>query len=95
MTAGLANRPVRKPGVWLRSSDNENVVFDPQTDSVHFLNATAMAIWVLCDGETTADEMIGAICELSGLPPDVVAEDVQQTLLRFVEADIVSTGDRR
>jgi Coenzyme PQQ synthesis protein D (PqqD) len=93
MTLGLASRPIRKPGVWLRTSDAENVVFDPQTETVHFLNATAMAIWVLCDGETSADEMIGAICELSGLPREVVAEDVQSTLLRFVEAGILSPGD--
>lgn len=91
MTVGVRQeRPVRKPGVWLRRSDTENVVFDPETDTVHLLNATAMAIWVLCDGETTADEMIDAICDLSGLPRDVVAEDVNRILLRFVEADILS-----
>jgi hypothetical protein len=93
VSVGLASRPVRKPGVWLRRSDTENVVFDPDTENVHFLNATAMAIWVLCDGETSADEMIGAICELSGLPREVVSEDVQRTLLRFVEAGILSAGE--
>jgi hypothetical protein len=93
LSIGLASRPIRKPGVWLRTSDTENIVFDPDTENVHFLNATAMAIWVLCDGETTADEMIGAICELSGLPRDVVAEDVQRTLLRFIEADILSAAE--
>ncbi|HEX6331473.1 MAG TPA: PqqD family protein [Actinomycetota bacterium] len=86
------DRPLRKPGVWLRQSDNENIVFDPETETVHLLNATAMAIWVLCDGETTPDEMIDAICDLSGLPHDVVAEDVRRILLRFVEADILSWG---
>jgi hypothetical protein len=93
LSIGLASRPVRKPGVWLRTSDTENVVFDPDTENVHFLNATAMAIWVLCDGQTTADEMIGAICELSGLPREVVAEDVQRTLTRFVDAEILSPGE--
>jgi hypothetical protein len=90
VTVGVRERPVRKPGVWLRRSDTENVVFDPETETVHLLNATAMAIWVLCDGETTADEMIDAICDLSGLPREVVAEDVNRILLRFVEADILS-----
>ena len=27
--------PVRKPEVWLRQADNENVVYDPETSAVH------------------------------------------------------------
>jgi len=48
---------------------------------------------VLCDGETTPDEMIDAICQLSGLPREVVLEDVRRILLRFEEADILSWRD--
>ncbi len=84
-----SGKPSRKPDVWLRQAEKENVVFDPGTGAVHMLNATAMAIWVLCDGETTAEEMIDAICELSGLPPEVVVEDVRRILLQFDEADIL------
>ena len=51
----------------MRQSDKENVVFDPETEVVHMLNTTAMAIWVLCDGDTDPDEMVDAVCELSGL----------------------------
>jgi hypothetical protein len=83
-------KPARKAEVWLRQSENENLVFDPTTNVVHILNATAMAIWVLCDGETDPDEMVEAICELSGLPRDVVVEDVRRILLQFEEADILT-----
>ena len=83
-------KPARKPHVWLRQADNENVLYDPDTESVHLLNVTAMAIWVLCDGETTPDEMVDAICELSGLPSDVVVEDVRRILLQFDEAAILT-----
>lgn len=83
-------RPTRKADVWLRQSDTENVVYDPSSETVHMLNATAMAIWVLCDGETDPEEMVEAICELSGLPRDVVIEDVRRILLQFEEADILS-----
>jgi PqqD family protein of HPr-rel-A system len=83
-------KPARKADVWLRQSDNENLVFDPGSGVVHMLNATAMAIWVLCDGETDPEEMVEAICELSGLPRDVVIEDVRRILLQFEEADIVT-----
>ena len=75
-------KPARKSDVWMRQSDKENVVFDPETSSVHMLNTTAMAIWVLCDGDTDPDEMVDAICELSGLPREVVEEDVRGILVR-------------
>ena len=82
--------PTRKPDVWLRQADDENVVYDPETSAVHLLNVTATAIWVLCDGETTPDEMVDAICELSGLPREVVVEDVRRIILQFEEADILT-----
>ncbi len=81
--------PARKPGVWLRQAEDENVVYDPDSSAVHLLNVTATAIWVLCDGETTPGEMVDAICELSGLPREVVEEDVRRIILQFEEADIL------
>ncbi len=83
-------KPARKSDVWLRQSDKENVVYDPDTGSVHLLNSTAMAIWVLCDGQTDPAEMVDAICELSGLPGEVVVEDVRRILLQFEEANILT-----
>ena len=34
--------------------------------------------------------MVDAICELSGLPREVVEEDVRRILLQFEEADILT-----
>ena len=79
-------KPARKSDVWMRQSDKENVVFDPETEVVHMLNTTAMAIWVLCDGDTDPDEMVDAVCELSGLPREVVEEDVGGILTEFEDA---------
>ena len=76
-------RPVRREDVWLRTSGEENAVYDPATGGLHLLNETARAIWELCDGDTTQDEMVMAICHLSGLHPEVVTEDVQRTLAEF------------
>lgn len=82
-------RPVRREGVWLRATGEENAVYDPATGGLHLLNETARAIWELCDGETTVEEMITAICELTGLHPDVVTEDVQRTLAEFEQLGII------
>lgn len=83
-------RPVRKAEAWLRQADGENAIYDPATGAVHLMNATATAIWVLCDGETSPAEMIIAICDLSGLPGDVVEEDVMRILGEFEAAGILS-----
>ncbi|HEY7399867.1 MAG TPA: PqqD family protein [Actinomycetota bacterium] len=82
-------RPIRKQEVWLRQAEDENVVYDPETGSVHILNATAVAIWVLCDGETEPLEMVDAICGLTGLPHEVVSEDVYGILDEFDRAGIL------
>lgn len=86
-------RPARNPQVWLRQAGSENVAYDPGRETVHVLNATAVAIWVLCDGETEPAEMIEAICQLSGLPYDVVQEDVSRILEEFDEAGIISWNE--
>jgi hypothetical protein len=82
-------RPVRRPGVWLRSVGGEHAVFDPATKGLHLLNETARAIWELCDGETTPDEMVRVICEVSGLPEQVVEEDLHRTLADFERLGIL------
>jgi PqqD family protein of HPr-rel-A system len=83
-------RPVRRPDVWLREADSENALCDPSSGAVHFLNPTALAIWNLCDGQTTAMEMIRAICELSGFDEEVVAEDVTRTLDTFERTGVIT-----
>jgi PqqD family protein of HPr-rel-A system len=85
--------PTRKPDVWLRQSDTENAIYDPTTGEVHLLNATAVAIWTLCDGQTTPAEMIQAVCDLSGLPEDVAGEDVMRALHGFEQAGILTWSD--
>ena len=83
-------RPVRNPEVWLRQAGGENVVYDPSREAVHVMNTTAVAIWVLCDGDTAPSEMIEAVCALSALPYQVVEEDVTGVLNDFDEAGVIS-----
>jgi Coenzyme PQQ synthesis protein D (PqqD) len=83
-------KPVRNPEVWLRQAGGENVVYDPARGAVHVMNTTAVAIWVLCDGDTAPSEMIEAVCALSALPYEVVEEDVMRILDDFDEAGVIS-----
>jgi hypothetical protein len=73
----------------LRRSGGETILYDPAHDSVHLVNDTAAAIWELCDGETEKDEIVVAICQLTGMLPDIVEEDVDRLMQEFVDAGLV------
>ena len=89
MTQLAGVRPLRKSGLFLRQAKGENAVYDPSTGKVHLLNATAWAIWDLCDGDTDPEEMIDAICEISRMHRDLVSEDVGRVLKDFDDAGLV------
>lgn len=89
-TSVLAKRPLRSNEVWLRQAKGENAIYDPATGSVHLLNETARAIWDLCDGETTVEEMVTAIVELCGMHRDIVIEDVDRILTEFGAAGLLT-----
>ena len=81
--------PSRRSGLWIRQVEGETSVFDPATQNVHLLNDTALAIWEQCDGQTFPSEMVAAICELSGLPHEVVTEDVGRVLGQLDQAGLL------
>lgn len=82
-------RPVRAPRIWIRKARGETLAYNPGTGGAHLLNETALAIWDLCDGETSAAEMVEAICQLCSMHPDVVEEDVDRILREFEDAGLV------
>jgi PqqD family protein of HPr-rel-A system len=65
-------------------------VYDPATESVHFLNESARAIWELCDGATTIEEMASAVSELTGLTPEDAHRDVSVAVERLRALGLVS-----
>ncbi len=85
--------PLRNPDVLLRQEGDRGVVIDPGGRIAHILNSTAVAIWTLCDGHTTPDEMVAAICDLSKLPHEVVEEDVLRILAEFERTNLITWVD--
>jgi hypothetical protein len=87
------SKPDRRADVWLRQAGTENALIDPVTGAVHLLNETALAIWDLCDGQTLPIEMIAGICEATGLPEEVVTEDLERILAEFDRAGLIEWAD--
>lgn len=63
-----------------RSENDFWSVLDPETGIEHSLNDSARAIWELCDGATTIDEMAEAIATLTGMKTDDAREDVVRAI---------------
>ena len=90
MTLLRKGRPARRSDLWLRRARHENTLYDPLSGSIHLLNDTAVAIWDLCDGETSPGEMIAAVCDVSGLPREVAAEDIDRILRELDQAQLIA-----
>lgn len=73
-------RPIVAPNVIEHEIDEDLVLYDPRSDSVHVLNETAAAVWWLCDGKLTCQEIAGQIAQLYGKQLPDVETDVLETL---------------
>ena len=76
----MSYMPERRGHVVQSESSRGWTIYEPATDSLHLLNASAKAIWDLCDGATTTSEMAGAISEITGVDLDKATQDVEAAL---------------
>jgi len=65
-------------------------IYDPDTDTAHFVNESARAIWELCDGETSPDEMASALEALTGQAHSEALQNVLETIEMLRAADLLS-----
>jgi len=64
-----------------RDLGEEYLIYDREADKVHVLNATAREIYLLCDGERSAD----AIAEAMKIKFEIDAELAERDTLRTLE----------
>ncbi len=62
------------------------ILFDDRTRALHTLSPSASAIWMLCDGETTAEMMVAELSELFSLDLDIARASVAEALNSFWNA---------
>jgi PqqD family protein of HPr-rel-A system len=86
----MNTRPLRQGQAWMRRGSDDTAVYNPDTGTLHLLNPSAMAIWELCDGETTVEEMAVAVAELTGASTDAAESDVSAALAQLQNAGLVT-----
>ncbi|HJQ91900.1 MAG TPA: PqqD family protein [Acidimicrobiia bacterium] len=85
----MRDRPERRGEVVQAEGAAGWTIYEPSADTLHLLNASAKAIWDLCDGQTSPSEMAAAISELTGVDPAQAESDVRETLIRLRDSRLV------
>ena len=90
-------RPYQMPGTQFERQRDRALISDEGRTTVLAVNESAAAVWELCDGKTTIDEMVMAICDVSSIRPAQAREDVETTLAQLERAGLLafSTGSTK
>jgi hypothetical protein len=73
--------------------EGEAVVFRASTRAIHRLNATAGAVWVCCDGDTTVATMIDELAGVFGVGAAEARPQVLQALDQLAELGLLAGVD--
>ena len=93
MSPPTARMPRRRTDVQLRDEETRSLIVVPDQDRVHVLNPTARALWELCDGTTTLDELTVAICDLFDVAPEQATADVAEALRLLEQNELMVHPD--
>ena len=83
------SRPTRQDGLSLRESGDESVLLDREHDRMYVMNDTALALWQLCDGETTVEEMLTAAVGLFDADRAQLQHDVMDALVAMEHRGLI------
>ncbi len=81
--------PKAKEGVVALGADDDVVLYDPEDDRVHLLNITAAAIYELCDGENTVEEITRLASDEMLYSTPGLANDVIQLCTSLMEEGLL------
>ncbi len=65
------------------------VIYDDRTNRLHSLNSSASAVWILCDGVMSPDEMAGELAEVFALGHEQATVGVSSALESFWDAGLL------
>jgi len=83
MPMDSTRKPLRRHDLEVVEVDGAFDIVDRDGMSLYRLNDTARALWDVCDGETSIDEMIDAAGQLFDAPTPVLRADVIQGISEF------------
>ena len=85
----MDSKPKRKGIPVVEEMDDDLLVADFGESQLHILNPTAAAVWDMCDGQYTAEQMADLLAGHFGLPVEDVQDDVVKMLGEFHEKGLI------
>ncbi len=85
----LDSRP-HATGVLGKDLGDEYLFYDSTHERVHVLNATARAIYLLCDGSASVREIVDRFGARFAIDDGIARRDVEETLDRLVTLGLVA-----
>jgi hypothetical protein len=89
VTPDVRRLPIRHADVQLHDEGHEALLVVPGRTTTYALNPMARAIWELCDGSTTIEELTDALCQVFDVTRATAGNDVTDVLEGLVAADLV------
>ncbi len=83
------SRPRRVRRIEEYEIDGEIVLYDPQRNRTHVLNATSAVVWRLCDGTRDFDQLVDDMSILFDMDSAVIARDLSRVLEDFGRAHLL------
>jgi hypothetical protein len=84
--------PLRAAGLLEYGVGGELILCAPDVEEVHFLNATAAAIWLLCDGHHAVPDIAAELAALFELDLPAAESDVRETLADLLKARLLQAS---
>jgi len=85
------DKPCHRPGLIHYDVLDEMVVYYPGGAQAASFNDSARAIWALCDGTRTVDDICAELALEANLSPAQLHSDVQNALERFRALDLLAS----
>lgn len=82
--------PLVKSEIQHQELDDGAVLFDPTTDRVHTLNASAAYVWNSCDGTRSLEEISRDLANVAGISVEKARSDVEAAMDQFQREKLLS-----
>jgi hypothetical protein len=87
--SAVVGRPRQRPHIESEPLDDDAVLIDLVSGDYHVLNRTGFAIWELCDGTHSIDELAEIIADVYSIDYDRAVDDVTSLIERLRGADLI------
>ncbi len=86
--------PRQQHGHFLEEIDGENLLYGSVAKKAFHLNESASAVWKLCDGTRTIQEIVDLLAQAYHGDPSVIRGDVMQTIDQLVREGVLALWER-